>query len=94
MRCCVGIQNPKSKIQNHSCPTRSGQATLELTVAIIGVMVFLVATVKIVLWTTERFVTRQQNYDRMRTAAASMPESANASWYDSYEPSKKLELLK
>ena len=71
-----------------------GQATLELTVAMIGALIFLVAAVKVVLWSTERFVTRTQNYDRARTQAASVPESTNADWDGSYEPTKKLEILK
>ena len=94
MRCRVGIQNPKSKIQNYSCPPLSGQATLELTVAMIGALLFLVAAVKVVLWSTERFITRTQNYDRTRVQAASVQESANADWDNSYEPTKKLEILK
>ena len=77
-------------------PERStkAQATLELTVAIIGALLFLLAAVKIVLWSAERFVTRTQNYDRTRVQAASVPVSANAAWDDSYEPTKKLEILK
>ena len=71
-----------------------GQATLELTVAMVGALLFVVAAVKIVLWSAERFVTRAQRYDRARTSAASIPESANADWDGSYEPTKKLEILK
>ena len=75
-------------------PERStkGQATLEMAVAMMGALLFLVAAVKIVLWSTERFVTRTQNYDRTRVSAARA--QAGASWDNSYEPTKKLEILK
>ena len=69
-----------------------GQATLEMAVAMMGALLFLVAAVKIVLWSTERFVTRTQNYDRTRVSAARA--QAGASWDNSYEPTKKLEILK
>ena len=72
----------------------SGQATLELTAAMVGALLFVVAAVKVVLWSAERFVTRTQNYDRTRTSAASVRESNNADWDGSYEPTKKLEILK
>ena len=72
-----------------------GQATLELTVAMAGALIFLVAAVKIVLWSAERFVAKAKNYDRMRVSAASVPKSTNAGdWDNSYEPTKKLEILK
>ena len=80
------VQGSRFKVQ--------GQATLELTMAIIGALLFLLAAVKIVLWSAERFVTRTQNYDRTRVQAASVKESVNAAWDNSYEPTKKLEILK
>ena len=69
-----------------------GQASLELTVAILGALLFLIAAVKVVLWSTERFVARTEDYDRTRTSAASV--NASTAWDNSYEPTKKLEILK
>ena len=77
----------------HSAWSR-GQATLEVAVAMAGALIFLVAAVKIVLWSTERFVARTQNYDRTRASAAGVQASASADWDNSYEPTKRLEILK
>ena len=75
-------------------PERStkAQATVELAVAILGGLLFLVAAVKVVFWSTERFVARTQDYDRTRTSAARV--NASTAWDNSYEPRKELEILK
>ncbi len=43
---------------------RKGQATLELSVAIICLILLFVATVKIFLWLNKTMVTRQGDYER------------------------------
>jgi hypothetical protein len=50
---------------------RSGQATLELTVALIFVMIFLVGAIRIFLWLNESIVNRQVDYEATRATAAS-----------------------
>jgi hypothetical protein len=48
-----------------------GQATLELTAALIGMLVLLFGSLKICFWVGERFVKRQQAYEATRVAAGS-----------------------
>ena len=48
-----------------------GQATLELTVALIIVMLLLVGAVKTFVWLNERMVMRQQDFESSRVAAGS-----------------------
>jgi len=50
-----------------------GQATLELTVSLIFVMLFLVGSIKIFLWLNESMVNRQVDYEANRSYAASRP---------------------
>ena len=70
---------------------RRGQASMELVVAMIGVLVLLVGSVKIVLWAAERYFTRVKNYDQTRRSAASTPlPNPNEQPDTSYEPSTKL----
>lgn len=49
----------------------SGQATLELTVSLIFVMIFLVGAIRIFLWLNESIVHRQVDYEATRVVAAS-----------------------
>lgn len=48
-----------------------GQATLELTAALLGMLVLLFGSLKVCLWVGERFVKRQQTFERTRVAAGS-----------------------
>lgn len=72
---------------------QSGQATLEMTVALIAALLLLLGAVKFVLWAAERYYTRLDNYERTRAAAASAPFQVGQRWDGSYEPSKKLDLF-
>ncbi len=49
----------------------SGQATLELTVALIVIMMLLVAAVRTFVWLNEGMVARQVSYENTRVAAGS-----------------------
>ena len=88
VRCAV---YPASRIPHPA--HRRGQATLEMTVALISSLLLLVGAVKFVLWAAERYHARVTRYDQTRTSAASAPFSTGARWDDSYEPSKKLDLF-
>ena len=48
-----------------------GQATLELTISLVFVMLFLVSSIKIFLWLNTSIVNRQVDYENSRVAAAS-----------------------
>ena len=48
-----------------------GQATLEMTISLIFVMLFLVGAIKIFLWLNASIVNRQVDYESSRVAAAS-----------------------
>lgn len=50
---------------------RDGQATLELTVALILIVILLMAGVKVFLWLNEGLVLRQVSYDNTRVVAGS-----------------------
>ena len=57
---------------------RDGQATLELTVALILIAILLMAGVKVFLWLNEGLVQRQVSYENTRVAAGSTaPETVN-----------------
>ncbi len=62
-----GFRNPKSKIGN----LKSGQASLEMTAALIGALLLLFGSLKVCLYFAERLVTRHQNYGTGRIVAAS-----------------------
>ena len=72
---------------------RRGQATLEMTVALIAALLLLVGAVKFAFWATERYHTRLTNYERSRATAASVPFRVGQRWDGSYEPSKRLDLF-
>ena len=74
------IQNPKSKIQNvFLVSRRKGQASLEMTLALLGAMLLMLAGFKVCLWAWERVVTRQQYYESTRVAAGSSDPGV---WHD------------
>lgn len=47
---------------------RSGQASLEMTVALVGAILLLFGSLKVFLWLNERLVTRHQNYEATRVS--------------------------
>ena len=71
-----GIQNRKSKIQNACDGHNRGQASLEMTVALIGALLLLFGSLKVFLWVNERLVSRQMSYEATRVAAASTTPGA------------------
>ena len=76
---------------------RGGQSTLEAALAMAGALLLLLAAVKITFWSTKRFYTRLQNYDRTRPAAGKMPlgdDPTGTRWRNNpYEPTEKLDIL-
>ena len=52
-----------------------GQGTLEMTVALVLVMLLIVGAVRIFVWLNERMVYRQVDYENTRAAAGSVPIS-------------------
>ena len=51
--------------------TEKGQSTMEVGIALIVVILFLLASLKIFLWLNNRMVWRQQEYERTRINAGS-----------------------
>ncbi len=49
------------------------QASLEMTAAMLGVLLLLFGAFKICLWTVERIVKRDESYNRSRVNAGSTP---------------------
>jgi len=72
---------------------KRGQATLEMTVALIAALLLLAGAVKFTLWAAERYYARLTAYERTRAAAASAPFSTATRWDGSYEPSQPLDLF-
>ena len=73
---------------------RSGQASVEMTVAFFCAMLLLFACLKVFLWLNERIVRRQINYDNTRIgAAASDAKGAQGKEGFWNEPKKKLRVL-
>ena len=48
-----------------------GQASLEMTLALVGALLLLFGSLKVFLWLNSRFVARQQAYEASRVAAGS-----------------------
>ncbi len=64
------------------------QASLEMTVAIIGSLLLLLGSLKLFIWLNERLVGRHLKYNDTRANAASdNPDAA-------YEPTQKLSIFK
>jgi hypothetical protein len=70
-----GLHNPQSTIHNPQY-SRGGQASLEMTVALIGALLLLFGSLKVYLWVNERLVSRQMSYEATRVAAASATPGA------------------
>ena len=66
---------------------RRSQASLEMTLAIIGLLLLLFGSFKLLLWMSERMIRRQQDYDTSRAAAAN---GANPT----YEPTQRLDFFR
>lgn len=61
---------PYSLLPTHYSPCSSkAQASLEMTVALMGTLLLLFGSVKVFLWMVERLVARQQSYEATRVAA-------------------------
>ena len=68
---------------------RWGQASLEVTVALIGALLLLFGSLKIFLWLNDRLVRRQQAYESTRAAAGRSTGAVMG-----YEPSETLSVFK
>jgi len=64
-----------------------GQASLEMTAAIVGALLLLLGAVQFTLWCAQRYVSRMRNYDGTRPQAASLDPGR---WDGSYEPAEPL----
>jgi hypothetical protein len=69
----------------HSAFGRRAQASLEMTVALLGALLLMLGSFKIFLWVTERLVSRQQSYEATR------PTLGGVRNYQ--EPSKRLQIF-
>lgn len=70
---------------------RHGQASVEMTLGLIGALFLLLGSFKVFLWMNERLVMRQMQYEASRNAAASRGQVEAMS--RTYEPTKKLRVL-
>ena len=71
-----------------------GQATLELTVALILIVILLMAGVKVFLWLNEGLVLRQVSYENSRVAAGSTaPETVNLAEVQSMNNAQPADLV-
>ena len=77
------VRPQTSDIRNTDEPTR-GQASLEMTVALMGAILLLLGSLKVFLWTAERLITRQQNYEATRVEAGS--SEPGQGWEEPSEP--------
>ena len=76
----------------HRCSKSSkGQASLEMTVALLGVMLLLIGSLKLFLWINDGLVERQRSYEATRQAAGNAPPGQQAAQWT--EP-QKLNLFK
>ncbi len=55
----------------HSKLLLSGQASLEMTAALIGVLLLFAGSLRVFLWVADRLISRQQYYEQTRVAAGS-----------------------
>ena len=66
-----------------------GQASLEMTVAMIGALILLFGSFKVFLWINERIIGRQMSYEATRQAAGTHG-SPGIAWV---EPQKRLNIF-
>lgn len=69
-------------------PLVRGQASLEMTIALVGALILLFGSLKVLLWSVERVTARQQAYEQSRVAAGSTPQVGVAlvGWNEPSEP--------
>ena len=85
----VVVKKCQALFKGAKCQTLlKAQASLEMTVAIIGSLLLLYGGLKLFLWLNERLVGRHVQYNDTRaTAAQDHPDAA-------YEPTQKLDIFK
>ena len=66
-----------------------GQASLEMTLAMIGVLLLLAACINVFVWLNGRIVARQQAYESSRQAAADKDSTAPVLWNEPANDSSK-----
>lgn len=81
------MRHSASRIPHSTWPC--GQASLELTVAMIGALLLLFGSLKVFLWLNERIIARQIAYERSRVTAGT--DASVVQWS---EPAKRLEIFK
>jgi len=54
------------------------QVSLEMAIALIGVMVILFASINVFVWLNKRLVMRQRDYENTRVAAGNAPMQSTA----------------
>ena len=63
--------------------TGRGQASLEMAIAMGGVILLLLGSLKVYAWVNERLISRQQYYEATRVVAGSAAPGAAPVWDDS-----------
>ena len=71
-----------SLLTTHSLTGR-GQASLEMAIAMGGVILLILGSLKVCVWVNERLISRQQYYEATRVLAGSAPPGAAPVWDDS-----------
>lgn len=70
-KCGMRNVNPNSARRSPHPALQRGQASLEMTLALGGVLLLLLGSFKVFLWINERLVRRHQYYNCTRVAAGS-----------------------
>ena len=65
-------------------PSRRAQASLELTLAMIGALLLLFGSLKVFLWLNERIIARQIAYERSRVQAGT--DASVVQWNEAAKP--------
>ena len=62
---------------------RGGQASLEMAVALVGMMLLLFGSLQVFVWINGRVIQRQMDYEATRvTAGSTTPSQASEIWTD------------
>ena len=80
---------PPARNSDAQTAAHRGQASLELTLAMIGALILLFGSLKVFLWVNERIIARQRAYEMSRQAAGT---SASVVTWD--EPNQPLRIFK
>ena len=82
------VKKCQTLFEGAKCQTLlKAQASLELTVAVVGALLLLYGSLKLVMWLNERVFTRHVQYNDTRATAAQDDPGA------AYEPTQKFNVL-